>query len=120
MERDWNKMELDVRMIVQIGAVIASLAGAWGLVRSQVATLKQRQDEQTKYLDELNRELDAAENSVSVLRQQIAVLNNILSPSNLEEQNRWRGSISERIKKVEEDITSLHKMHNGRHPKIET
>ena len=39
MERDWNKMELDVRMIVQIGAVIASLAGAWGLVRSQVATL---------------------------------------------------------------------------------
>jgi chromosome segregation ATPase len=112
-------MELDARIMIQIGAVIASLAGAWGLVRSQVATLKQRQEEQRKYVDELNRELDAVENSVSVLRQQITVLSNILSPSNLEEQNRWRGSVSERVKKAEEEINVLHKMHNGKHPKVE-
>tara|TARA_R100001086_G_scaffold245196_1_gene175804 strand:+ start:3491 stop:3835 length:345 start_codon:yes stop_codon:yes gene_type:complete len=112
-------MELDARIMIQIGAVIASLAGAWGLVRNQVASLKQRQEEQRKYVDELNRELDTVENSVSVLRQQITVLSNILSPSNLEEQNRWRGSVSERVKKAEEEINVLHKMHNGSHPKID-
>ena len=105
-------MELDARMAIQIGAVIASLAGAWGLVRNQVASLKQRQEEQ-------RRKFDGVENTVAVLRSQITVLSNILSPSNLEEQNKWRGFVSERLKKTEAEITSLQKMHNGRHPSVD-
>jgi len=112
-------MELDARMAIQIGAVIASLAGAWGLVRNQVASLKQRQEEQRKYFDDLNRKFDGVENTVAVLRSQITVLSNILSPGNLEEQNKWRGFVSERLKKTEAEITSLQKMHNGRHPSVD-
>jgi len=112
-------MELDARMAIQIGAVIASLAGAWGLVRNQVASLRQRQQEQQKYFDELNRKFDSVENTVAVLRSQITVLSSILSPSNLEEQNKWRGFVSERLKKTEAEITSLQKMHNGRHPNVD-
>jgi len=112
-------MELDARMAIQIGAVIASLAGAWGLVRNQVSSLKQRQDEQRKYFDELNRKFDGVKNVVAVLQQQIEVLSNILSPSNLEGQNKWRGFVSERLKKTESEITALQKMHNGRHPFVE-
>lgn len=112
-------MELDARMAIQIGAVIASLAGAWGLVRNQVASLKQRQEEQRKYFDDLNRKFDGVENTVAVLRSQITVLSSILSPGNLEEQNKWRGFVSERLKKTEAEITSLQKMHNGRHPSVD-
>ena len=112
-------MEIDARMAIQIGAVIASLAGAWGLVRNQVSSLKQRQDEQRKYFDELNRKFDGVKNVVAVLQQQIEVLSNILSPSNLEGQNKWRGFVSERLKKTESEITALQKMHNGRHPSVE-
>jgi transposase-like protein len=112
-------MELDTRMAIQIGAVIASLAGAWGLVRNQVASLRQRQQEQQKYFDELNRKFDSVENTVAVLRSQITVLSSILSPNNLEEQNKWRGFVSERLKKTEAEITALQKMHNGRHPFVD-
>ena len=112
-------MEMDTEFLFQIGAVIASLSGAWALVRSQVSTLKANQAEIKNYVDELNRELDTAENTVSVLRSQIKVLSDILSPGNLEEQNKWRGGISERLKKTEYEILALQKMHNGRHPAVE-
>jgi SMC interacting uncharacterized protein involved in chromosome segregation len=111
-------MELDARLLFQIGAVIASLSGAWALVRSQVNTLKQIQEEQKNYVDELNRELDEVENAVSVLRSQITVLSGILSPDNLKEQNKWRGTFSEKVQQIEKDIDILQHMHNGRHPDI--
>ena len=66
-------MEMDTEFLFQIGAVIASLSGAWALVRSQVSTLKANQTEIKNYVDELNRELDTAENTVSVLRSQIKI-----------------------------------------------
>ena len=37
----------------------------------------------------------------------------------LEEQNKWRGGVSERLKKTEYEILALQKMHNGRHPAVE-
>ena len=88
-------------------------------LRNQVASLRQRQQEQQKYFDELNRKFDSVENTVAVLRSQITVLSSILSPNNLEEQNKWRGFVSERLKKTEAEITALQKMHNGRHPFVD-
>lgn len=46
-------------------------------------------------MDELNRELDTAENAVSVLRSQIKVLADILSPDNLKLQHEWQGEVAE-------------------------
>lgn len=48
-------MEMNTEFLFQVGAVIASLAGAWGLVRSQVNTLKSSQEEMKAHIDELNR-----------------------------------------------------------------
>ena len=36
-------MEMNAEFLFQVGAVVASLAGAWGLVRAQVTTLKSTQ-----------------------------------------------------------------------------
>lgn len=38
-------MEMNAQFLFQVGAVIASLSGAWALVRSQVHTLKANQAE---------------------------------------------------------------------------
>jgi polyhydroxyalkanoate synthesis regulator phasin len=111
-------MELDIRMLVQLGAVVASLSGAWALVRSQVATLKAGQEEIKKWIDELNRELDTAEQNVSVLRQQIGVLSDILSPNNLAAENKRKGVVAAEINQLKEDVRKLAHMHNGKHPPI--
>ena len=71
------------------------------------------------YVDELNRELDTAENAVSVLRSQIKVLADILSPDNLKVQYEWQGEIAEKLNQMEKDIITLQHMHNGRHPALE-
>ena len=112
-------MEMNAEFLFQVGAVVASLAGAWGLVRAQVTTLKSTQEEMKIYIDELNRELDKAENNVSVMKSQITILADILSPSNLATENRRKGETATRLRKLEEDMTIIQHMHNGKHPSIE-
>jgi len=112
-------MEMDAQFLFQVGAVIASLSGAWALVRSQVHTLKANQTEIKNYVDELNRELDTAENAVSVLRSQIKVLADILSPDKLKLQHEWQGEVAEKLNQMEKNIITLQHMHNGRHPTLE-
>ncbi len=112
-------MEMDAQFLFQVGAVVASLSGAWALVRAQVNTLKATQEEIKSHVDEVNRELDEAENNVAVLRQQITVLSNILSPDNLAAEHKRKGQVHEQIKKLQEEVANLQHMHNGRHPFID-
>ena len=112
-------MEMDAQFLFQVGAVVASLSGAWALVRAQVNTLKATQEEIKSAVDEVSRELDDAENNVAVLRQQIKVLSDILSPDNLAKENTRRGEVQEQIKSLQKDVMTLQHMHNGRHPFID-
>ena len=86
-------MQMDAQFLFQVGAVVASLSGAWALVRAQVNTLKATQEEIKNHVDEVNRELDEAENNVAVLRQQIKVLSDILSPDNLADEHKRKGQV---------------------------
>jgi|TARA_R100000482_G_C5030171_1_gene103702 polyhydroxyalkanoate synthesis regulator phasin len=112
-------MEMNAEFLFQVGAVVASLAGAWGLVRAQVNTLKSTQEEMKNYIDELNRELDKAENNVSVMKSQIKILADILSPANLASENRRKGETARRLQSLEEAIVVLQHMHNGKHPPVD-
>lgn len=68
------------------------------------------------YIDELNRELDKAENNVSVMKSQIKILADILSPANLASENRRKGETARRLQSLEEAVVVLQHMHNGKHP----
>jgi septal ring factor EnvC (AmiA/AmiB activator) len=112
-------MEMDAQFLFQVGAVVASLSGAWALVRAQVNTLKTTQEEIKSAVDEVNRELDDTENNVAVLRQQIKVLSDILSPDNLAAEHKRKGQVQEQIKSLQKDVITLQHMHNGRHPFVD-
>jgi len=111
-------MEMDAQFLFQVGAVVASLSGAWALVRAQVTALKATQQEIKDYVDELNREQDVVENNVAVLRSQISVLSNILSPDNLAKEYKRKGMVHAQITKLQEEVKSIQHMHNGKHPSI--
>ena len=111
-------MQMDAQFLFQVGAVVASLSGAWALVRAQVTALKSTQQEIKDYVDELNREQDVVENNVAVLRSQISVLSNILSPDNLAKEYKRKGIVHAQIIKLQEEVKSIQHMHNGRHPPV--
>tara|TARA_R110000824_G_scaffold48285_3_gene136505 strand:- start:963 stop:1301 length:339 start_codon:yes stop_codon:yes gene_type:complete len=112
-------MELDARMLFQIVAVIASLSGAWALVKSQVRTLKENQDNILQKLSEYGHDLDGMSNSIVVLQNQIKVLSGILSPDNLAKINERRGILEAKVVMIMNDISKIYDMHNGRHPPTE-
>ena len=111
-------MEMDAQFLFQVGAVVASLSGAWALVRAQVTALKSTQQEIKDYVDELNREQDVVENNVAVLRSQISVLSNILSPDNLAKEHKRKGIVHAQIIKLQEEVKAIQHMHNGKHPPV--
>ena len=111
-----HKLELDGRMFFQIGAVIASLSGAWALVKSQVKTLKENQDSMKIKMTEHGRDLDKNDNSIAVMKNQILILSGILSPNNLAKEHTRRGHIEAEVEMLMQDVSKLYDMHNGKHP----
>ncbi len=111
-----HKLELDGRMLFQIGAVIASLSGAWALVKSQVKTLKENQDSMKIKMTEHGRDLDKNDNSIAVMKNQLLILSGILSPNNLAKEHTRRGHIEAEVEMLMQDVSKLYDMHNGKHP----
>tara|TARA_R100001132_G_scaffold8444_1_gene7964 strand:- start:169 stop:504 length:336 start_codon:yes stop_codon:yes gene_type:complete len=109
-------LELDGRMLFQIGAVIASLSGAWALVKSQVKTLKENQDSMKIKMTEHGRDLDKNDNSIAVMKNQLLILSGILSPNNLAKEHTRRGHIEAEVEMLMQDVSKLYDMHNGKHP----
>jgi hypothetical protein len=52
------------------------------------------------------------------MKNQITILSDILSPTNLAVENKRKGSTATKISKIEEDINILKHMHNGKHPDV--
>ena len=111
-------MEIDARMLFQLAAVVASLSGAWALVKSQVRQLKDNQEHIQKKLSEYGHDLDGMSNSIVVLQNQIKVLTGILSPDNLAKENERKGVIEAKVIMLVEDVSKLYDMHNGKHPAV--
>ena len=88
-----DPLTIDTRMLVQMGAVLASLSGAWMLVRTQVRGLLKSRDEIKENLAEIYNKLDKVESAEAVKSNQIKTISQILSPDNLEKRNREMGSI---------------------------
>ena len=107
---------LDARMLIQLAAVLASLSGAWMLVRTQVKNLLKSRDEMKQNIQEIYNKLDKVEAGDAVKSSQIKVLSHILSPDNLEKRNRELGRLITEIEDVKIRVTSVERMHNGKHP----
>jgi len=107
---------LDARMLIQLAAVLASLSGAWMLVRTQVKNLLKSRDEMKQNIQEIYNKLDKVEAGDAVKSSQIKVLAHILSPDNLERRNRELGRLITEIEDVKVRVTSVERMHNGKHP----
>ena len=111
-------MEFGARELVQFGTLIASLAGAFAVVKSQLSRVIQDILIIQKQLDELNTRLDKAEADSAVTRHQNKVFGTILSPANLKDLNSSIAELQTEMKVVHKNLDKVYEMHNGKHPSV--
>ena len=109
-------MELGSREAIQFIFVIATLAGSFQMVKSNLSRVMKDMEELKKELEAINARIDTVESESAVIHHQVKVLGSILSPDNLERHNRETADIRSKVTMNTRDIELLQKMHNGKHP----
>lgn len=95
-------MEFDLRFLVTMGGIIASVGGSFAVVRSQVERLRKDVDALSRKISGLDTRLDRNDVSTSTCSQRLDILSGILSPSALEDQTR-------RVERLRADVDHLMK-----------
>jgi hypothetical protein len=111
-------MEIGAREAIQFISIIAALAGAFAVCRSQLSRVV---DDLTKLAREMRcveQRLDDGQAQMAVYSQQLAVLGEINSPGNLERHHRELATTKGQIEGLRERINDLLVQHNGRHKPV--
>ena len=95
-------MEFGVRELVQFGTLLASLAGAFAVVKSQLSRVIIDIRTVNRELHELNARLDSTE----------------LSPANLKDLNTSIAKLQTEMQAAQKGLDKLYSMHNGKHPPV--
>ena len=111
-------MELGSREAIQFLFVVATLAGSFQMVKSNLARVMKDLEHLKKELENINMRIDNGEAAAAVIHHQVKVLGSILSPDNLEKHNRELQDLQARTDVNTRDIQAISKMHNGSHPHI--
>ena len=111
-------MEFGVRELIQFGTLLASLAGAFAVVKSQLSRVIQDIAEIEKILNDINTRIDQADADRAVIKHQNKVFGTILSPAKLEAQHREISEIKSEMIVVHKNLDNLYSMHNGKHPNV--
>jgi len=111
-------MEFGIRELIQFGTLLASLAGAFAVVKSQLSRVIQDIAAMQKELYIMNTRIDQADADRAVIKHQNKVFGSILSPGNLEKLNIKIAELQTEMKIVHKNLDKLHNMHNGEHPSI--
>lgn len=85
-------MEVDVKLLLQIGSILVAIAGAMAVARTQLKGVIHTVEEITERISKLSIDLDKVENSgiafESEIKTRLNVVTNILSVERLESQHR--------------------------------
>jgi len=111
-------VEFGVRELIQFGTLLASLAGAFAVVKSQLSRVIQDIKNINVEVHDLNTRLDRTEADSAVIKHQNGVFSNILSPSNLKDLNKHIAELQTEMRVVHKNLDKVYEMHNGTHPPI--
>ena len=111
-------MEFGIRELVQFGTLLASLAGAFAVVKSQLARVIQDILVMQKELAVINTRIDKADADRAVIKHQNKVFGGILSPANLKDLNTSISELQTEMRVVHKNLDKLYTMHNGKHPPV--
>lgn len=109
---------VDIRLIVTVGGILFSVVGAAAIARYQIKALIEKISDIEFRMRTLDRSTDMHEVEIQKNAQRLEVISGMLSPKEREVSARETAIMLTLIKKLEDDMGILKKMHNGTHPKM--
>jgi|TARA_R100001086_G_scaffold240972_1_gene167580 hypothetical protein len=109
-------MELGTRELIQFATLVASLAGAFAVVKSKMTRITQDIANIGKSLTTISIRIDKTEANQAVTQHQTSVFSDILSPTNLEKLSKNLAELQTEMRVVHKNLDKLYEMHNGKHP----
>ena len=115
---------LDVRLLIQIGIMGATVISGYIVVRTQLARLmedfaahiKSYEDTREKF----DSRLDKAEQERGKIANQVLTLKGINSPTELKMLHRELEGLQKDVKYLGKGLDQLSHAHNGKHPPVES
>jgi hypothetical protein len=113
-------MELTASHAIQGVMVLATVAGGYAVVKSNLARVMEDLENHIKstgaFQSRFDARLDDAESQRAVFTSQIDILKEINSVSALEHRNREMATLLAEMKVMKSQIEHLNSIHNGKHP----
>ena len=111
-------MEIGAREAIQFISIIAALAGAFAVCRSQLSRVVEDLTKLSREMRCVEQRLDDGQAQMAVYNQQLAVLSEINSPGNLERHHRELARTQGQIDALRDRVKDLLVQHNGRHKEV--
>ena len=111
-------MEIGAREAIQFISIIAALAGAFAVCRSQLSRVVEDLTKLAREMRCVEQRLDDGQAQMAVYKQQLIVLGEINSPARLERLHRELATTKGQIDALRERVNDLLTQHNGRHKAI--
>lgn len=111
-------MELDARMIITIGGMLASVVTSFIVVRQRVTELEADLKDAITTLRKLDGRLDKNDTQTDLVAQRLKVVADMNSPSERDKLSRAFEKTEVLLPLLDERINRLEHMHNGKHPKV--
>jgi len=109
---------IDIRLIVTLGGILFSVAGAAAIARYQIKSLIEKISDIESRIRSLDKSTDTQEVAIQNHAQRLEVMSGMLAPKEREARARETATMLTLIAKLEIDIKNLEDMHNGNRPKI--
>tara|TARA_R110000803_G_scaffold76565_1_gene141227 strand:- start:1763 stop:2083 length:321 start_codon:yes stop_codon:yes gene_type:complete len=98
-----------IRTLVTIGGVLASVAGAYYLMRYQIGELRIEDDKQEQSIKAIGAKLDAANNELSLLAQRMSVIGTMMKPDAVAEHHKQITGVIKDLEYLRRDVDELRK-----------
>ena len=115
-------MELDARLIITIGGMLASVITSFIVVRQKVAELESDVKETLQKLAKLDSRLDRNDTATDLVGQRLQVISGMMDPTNRERLHRSLERMQTEVEHLRKDVDAHRaeylKSHNGKHPPV--
>jgi len=109
---------IDIRLIVTLGGILFSVAGAAAVGKMQIKVIQDTLSDIEARIRKIDVRIDQLENAESVIKQRLDILAKMNSPENLRRDHMQIAHILADIAYLKAESERMHKIHNGSHPPI--
>ena len=107
---------IDLRLIITIGGILFSVAGAAAIGKMQIAAILSSLTDIEARLRAIDRRCDAFDTITEMQEQKLKILSGLLSPEHLRRDNMVMASALSDIEYLKKQSDKMVAMHNGSHP----